>query len=236
MAKLPGKEAIKKGLGDIGGAVESALKFSPDRFRGSVTLGLGMASPNRFEVQLPNIDGMIKVNGEAVEDFTTNEDRNMLCTAASVPGRQISTQSIGYGIDQQTVAKAHSMNDVVLTFYLTNTYSMKHYFEEWQSCITSTDPGSANHVGYYDNYAKGKELKIRQYSRNGRRVYAVKLHDVYPTNVNSIELANAAQTQAMELTVQMTYRTYETERETWATGFPGEVKKLKDKIESKFNK
>ena len=223
MAKLPS-------LGDIGNAAESALKFSPDRFRGAVTLGLGLAPNNRFEVQMPSINNMLRVDGSRVEDYTTNEDRTMLCTAGSIPGRSIETQSRGIGIDQQTVATGHTMGDVSFTFYLTNTYSMKNYFEEWQSCITSIDPSKANHVGYYDNYAVGKTVLVRQYTRNNRRVYAVKLHDVYPTAVSTIELNNQAQTQALELTVTMTYRTYEPEREIWAADFPKKAAKAKEKL------
>ena len=210
--------------------LNSATKFSPDRFRGTVTLGLGLASANRFEVEMPSIRGMVKVNGKEVEDATTSEDRTMLCTAAQLPGKQITTTTRGIGIDQQAIATGHTMPEVNLTFYLTNTYSMKHYFQEWQECITSQDPDKAQHVGYYSNYATGKEVRVRQYTRNARRVYSVKLIDVFPTNVSVVEYNNQAQTAAAELTVGLAYRTYVPDRETWAVGFGEEVAKIKDKF------
>ena len=210
--------------------LNSATKFSPDRFRAAVTVGLGIASSNRFEIELPTINKMVKVNGEKVEDYTTSEDRVMLCTAAQLPGKQISTTNRGIGIEQQAIATGHTMPEVNLTFYLTNTYSMKHYFQEWQECITSQDPDNAQYVGYYSNYADGKEVRIRQYSRNARRVYSVKLIDAYPTNVSVIEYNNQAQAAAAELTVSLAYRTYTPDRETWAVEFGEQVGKIKDKF------
>ena len=220
--------------------LNSATKFSPDRFRAAVTLGLGLAANNRFEVELPEIRGMTKVDGTEVHDETTSEDRVMLCTAAQMPGKDINITPRGIGIDQQQIAMGHTMAPVSLTFYLTNTYSLKHYFQEWQECITSQSPTSSQHVGYYDNYTgkkgvgKTQDIRIRQYSRNARRVYSVKLHECFPVSVNAIELNNAGQASALELTVQIQYRTYTPDRETWADGLTDKLKNgvadLKDKF------
>lgn len=193
------------------GAAESVSKFAPDRFRASVTNGLGMASQSRWEVEFPNLTGMVTVSGQNNSDNSTTDDRNLLCAAAGLPGRQISVQNRGIGIENQQIANGHTMPEVTFSWYLTNTYVMKEYFENWMDCITSRNPEKAQHVGYYRNYVK--DVKVRQYTRNGRRGYTIDLIDAYPTNVQTIELNSQLQTAPMEITVSMTYRTYKKEQD-----------------------
>ena len=95
-------ESLLDGL--IGGA-ESVSKFAPDRFRATVMNGLGMASQSRFEVEFPSIGGMIKVGGGSINDKSTSDDRNLLCAAAQIPGKQISVMQRGLGIENQQIAR-----------------------------------------------------------------------------------------------------------------------------------
>lgn len=201
-------------LGSIGNSVESISKFAPDRFRAQFMLGLGYASANRFQVELPSIDGMRKPDkgkikdelGEALKAFS-GETRNMLCTAANLPGKEI--QSSERKINNQTtqVAVGHTLPPVQLTFYLTNSYSMRKYFSNWMFCISGNYPSGAQYVGYHSEYAK--QMTVRQYTKNGRRVLGMKLIDAYPISMSTIELNNQPQTAIQELTVQIAYRTYE---------------------------
>ena len=188
------------------GAVESVSKFAPDRLRASVTNGQGFASPSRFEVDFPSIDGMTSVDGSRIKDPSNSEDRNLFCTAAGIPGKQVSTVNRGIGIENKMIVNGHTFPDVTFSFYLANTYVMRHYFEEWMKAITSQDPSETNYVGYYDNYVK--PVKIRQYTRNARKSYSLRLIDAYPTNIGTVELNNQLQTAVAEVTVSMSYRTY----------------------------
>ena len=193
------------------GALNSASKFAPDRFRATVMNGLGMASPSRFEVTFPNISGMIKVTGGEIKDKSTSDDRNLLCVAAGIPGKQIQTITRGNGFEPTAIAIGHTLPEVNFTFYLTNVYTMREYFHRWMQCVTSQAESNAevsyhNHAGYFNNYVK--DVKIVQYTRNARKAYSVKLVDAYPTNLSVIELNSALQTQPLEVTVTMAYRTY----------------------------
>jgi hypothetical protein len=198
-------------LDGIVGAGESVSKFAPDRFRASVTNNLGMASQSRFEVEFPNISGMTSVSGKNINDKSTSDDRNLFCAAAGMPGRQISVMARGIGIENHQIANGHTMPEVTFTWYLTNTYVMKEYFENWMDCITGRDAEKAQHVGYYRNYVK--KVTVRQYTRAARRGYTIDLIDAYPTNVQTIELNSQLQTAPMEMSVTMTYRTYEKEQD-----------------------
>lgn len=202
-------------LGNAFGSAESVTKFAPDRFRASVMNNFGMASASRWEVDLPTIDGMTKVNGGSVRDTSTGEDRNLLCVAANLPGKQIGTVRRGFSIENRQIAREQTLTPVSMTFYLTNTFVMREYFERWMQCITfhgeKNKMTDCNQAGFYDNYKK--DIKLSQYTRDARRAYTIKLIDAYPTAINAIEWNSQLQTQAMEVTVEITYRMYWTQQD-----------------------
>ena len=197
---------------DIFAPVESVTKFAPDRFRADLTVALGLATPNKYTVNFPDINGMTKPNGYGgAQDWMSNsEERNVFCTAAGLPGKQINVTNRVMGGENRPVAFGHTMPEVSFTFYLTNTYNMRHYFQEWMECVTSQDENEPHSLGFYSNYTK--DVRVRQYTRNGRRVYEAKLIDAFPTNISTIELNNQLQTNAHEFTVSMAYRTYSTDQ------------------------
>ena len=197
------------------GAAESVSKFAPDRFRATMTNNFGLASPSRFEVEFPNINGLVKPNGGKIKDKTNVEDRNLLCVAAGMPSKNLNTVNRGYGIENQMVVTGHSFPEVSFSFYLTNTYSMREYFERWMQACSSQDPDEQQFVGYYKEYSK-KSVRVRAYTRNGRRAYTVDLFNCFPTSCNTVEFNSAPQTAAHEMTVSMAYRTYQTEQEKTA--------------------
>ena len=204
-------------LGNALGSAESVTKFAPDRFRAQFEIGLGYASPNRFEVELPSLNGMGRADSTVVtEDTTDGEIRNMLCTAANIPGKTIETTTRQMGIEKRAVATGHALPNILLTFYLTNTYSMKNYWDLWQECVTTHRENGSMHPGYYKNYVK--DFVIRQYSRNARKVYSLYIKDAFPINVNQIQLNNQAQSAVGEVTVEIAYRTYATDRTVGGLG------------------
>lgn len=198
-------------MSTIGKSLNSASKFAPDRFRADLTVALGLASPNRFEVKFPDINGMAKPHGGSAKDRTSNsEERNVFCTAAGLPGKQLNVSQRILGAEQRPVVFGHAMPEVQFSFYLTNTYNMRHYFQEWMECCSSQDPNLPQNIGFYKEYTK--DVRIRQYTRNGRRVYEAKLIDAFPTNISTIEVNNQLQGAAHEFTVSMAYRTYTTDQ------------------------
>ena len=198
-------------LKTIGDALNSAAKFAPDRFRADLTVALGLASPNKFSVQFPDINGMPKPSGFSAQDFLSSSDeRDVFCTAAGLPGKQINVTQRVLGAEQRPIAFGHTMPEVQFSFYLNNTYNMRHYFQEWMECCVSQDPNEPHQIGFYNEYTK--DVRVRQYTRNGRRVYETKLIDAFPTNISTIEVNNQLQNAAHEFTVSMAYRTYTTDQ------------------------
>ena len=192
-------------LDGLVGAAKSATQFAPDRFRAMVMNQSGMASQSRWEVDLPKISGMDKVSGGEVKDPSNSEDRNLLCVAANVPGKQLQTTPRGFTIENKQVVNGHTLTPVSMTFYLTNSYVMREYFERWMQCIThhgeKNKQNDPNLIAFRDNYCK--DIQMRQKTRAGRRAYTVKLIDAFPTTISQIEWNSQLQTQAMELTVPL---------------------------------
>ena len=189
--------------------------FAPDRFRATIGNNFGLAFSNRFQVKFPKIDGLNKPNGGAIFDKTTSEDRALFCTAAGLPGKQISSVNLGYGIENKLAVTGHSFPEVTFTFYLANTYSMREYFERWMQVASSTEPDDVQYVGYYDEYSKF-DVEVAGFTRLGAKAYTIKLHNAFPTAINTIELNNQLQTAPAEMSVSIAYRTYKTKQELTA--------------------
>jgi hypothetical protein len=77
---------------------------------------------------------------------------------------------------------------------------------------SSAGQDETQYAGYYKEYSQ-KDVRVRGYTRNGRRAYTVDLINCFPTSVNEIQFNNQLQTAAAEMTVTMAYRTYKTEQE-----------------------
>ena len=203
---------MAENFGSILNPVDTVTKFAPDRFRAAFAAGMGYASGNRFEVEFPSIREVRKPDGTKLEDQTSHEDRNMFCTAAGMPARTVSSVKRGYTQDNRAIATDVANSTVNFTFYLSNTYSMRNYFEEWIDAIHQRKQKGPQYYGYYDNYTL--DVLVRQYTKNGKRVYYTKLIDAYPTDMGAIKLNNQLQTAVLEMTVTMQYRTYETEKQS----------------------
>ena len=189
----------------------SVFKSSPDFFRGILTTGFGLAPQNKFEVDFPNISGMKKPNGGTVNNPSSGDQRHVLCTAANIPGKTINTVERVYGPDKRVIANGQDLGTCQFSFYLDNKYTMRHYFWNWMNAVhlqDDTRDGPVMFMGYYDNYAQGKHIKVKQHAAAEFKAYSCKLIDCFPTNVSVIELNNQQRTQAAEITVTIAYRTY----------------------------
>jgi hypothetical protein len=182
--------------------------FSTDNLRETIFSQKDLASPNRYRVELPDITGTIMPSGDRVSGKgNAVADRiqlGQLCTTARIPGKNISVVDRNIGLEQVKVANGYTLGEIGLTFYLTNKYSARNYFQQWMNCIVSPTPPFV--MGFHANYAK--DLQVVHLDRNGDEVYRVQLIKAYPTSISEMDLNNQAQSAAMELTVSLTYSNY----------------------------
>jgi hypothetical protein len=160
----------------------------------------GMAFSNRYRVILPPIAGA-GIQGN---------DLNILCKQASLPGKQILSEDVNYGLYRQKVAYGYAVDDVSLTFHMTNDYAVKKYFEAWAKLAVNT--GSDNYltqIGYKTDYANDVTIEMLD-KETEETVYTCKLYDAYPTTLNTIEISNELD-GLVEFNVQLSYRHWSTE-------------------------
>jgi len=186
-------------------------KYNTEKLRSLIAESNGLASPNRFSVELPDVSGMTSPN--ALSDVLAPvgmENISILCTSAQIPGKQLNVMSREIGIGTKSVANGQVFTAVNLSFYLTNKYEIRKYFQYWMNCVVTQDENDAMYAGYYNNYVK--DVTIHQLERGNDTVadsvYSVTLVDAFPTQMELLQLNNQAQTTAMEMTVSLAYKTY----------------------------
>jgi hypothetical protein len=179
--------------------------FSTDTLRSTIIKQNGLASNNRYRIVLPRLSGNIKADGNVInKEPADREDLGTLCTSARLPGKVLSVVDRNIGLEQIKIANGFTFSDANLSFYLTNEYSARKYFQEWMDCVVSPKPPFT--AGFHSNYAK--RITIEQMDRDSKVIYTVELIKAYPTSISEIDLNNQAQTAALELTVSLTYSNY----------------------------
>lgn len=160
-----------------------------NEFKSSLTAGI--AKNNLFKVDLPRINEI---------DPTT---LNLMCRSASLPGRQMNINERVIGIPKpEKVVNGFQIDDVSLTFIMTNNYEAKRYFDEWTSLTMDLDSYELKYKFGPEGYAK--QVVITQLNSRNEKVYECTLEDAFPTTVNAIEFTNE-QGGIVELNVQLSY-------------------------------
>jgi hypothetical protein len=90
-------------------------------------------------------------------------------------------------------------DDVSLTFYDNNDYSIRRYFETWQNKVLNQN---TYEIKYKNEYSA--DVYISQLDHRNRFVYGVTLLEAFPTTLNLIELNNE-QNGLVEVNVQLSY-------------------------------
>lgn len=134
-----------------------------EQLKSTISNSGGIARPNLYKVFLPSLSNEGKFS----------EKMNVLCKASQLPGRQILTLDRMIGMNKAKVAYGYAIDDITLTFYVTNDYAVKQYFETW---MNRTIDNSAYEANYYNDYVqdvvvaqliKGKTLTTGGFGAGG---------------------------------------------------------------------
>lgn len=112
------------------------MAYQIDQFKAEISKGGGFAMGNLYKVYLPPI------NGDA-------RGLNMICKAANLPGRQITSVEHQMGTVTKKIANGYLSDDVTLTFHIMNDFKIRDYFERWQNLAHNQN---SKEVGYYNEY------------------------------------------------------------------------------------
>ena len=196
-----------------------------DQLKSLASSKLGFARSNQFLVELPtsfNAGGFL---GALTTLFTSGNmgggNLNLLCSSATLPGKQILTVDRRTGMQFEKVAYGYAVEDVSLTFIALNDYGTRKYFDEWRAAVINE---TGQTVGYKRDYAK--PVKIHQLRKpikslgtsigpinidiglGGGTVYSVELIDAFPTTINAVELNNELD-GLVQINVQLSYTNWQ---------------------------
>ena len=174
------------------------MAYNPVDFIAEADNKGSLALANKFSVSIIPPISMPSAIPDGAIDF--------LCHTAEFPGMTFATtEDRLYGIE---VAKpyATTFEAVTLTFYVTNDFSTKIFFEDWMRFIQH--PQSKN-MRYYDDIVGS--IAIYHYDEEctdpypGNHTYKTVLSEAWPLTIQEHEL-NWDNSEIMEIQVQINYR------------------------------
>ena len=199
--------------------------------KSKVSLKNGFAFSHHFAVELPSLSG---INGDTM---------NVLCKDVDMPGKQILTLDRNIGIHNEKVVNGFATADLNMTFYMTNDYGPRKYFDKWMSEMVNEETGNIQwKKGKDGSGGFAKDITIHQLSKPqarvgfdlgiidinfdllGSSIYSVTLEDAFPMTQNAINLTS--QGAIVELQVNFAYTKWTVKKD--ARG------KLADLIDSKI--
>ena len=194
------------------------------RFQAEINQGEGMARPNRFLViinpparsKLSNAEllasefggGSAGTNND-LESLNTANNMGLMCNKVTMPSRDVNTQShITYGPKREMPYAYSFSGEVECTFYGDKFLRQRMFFENWQKKIFSNETHNMN---YYDNYVGSMDiLQLGQFDAkaddDARVTYAVRLFEVYPQTIGSLEYAYGTNNAIVELPITLNFR------------------------------
>ena len=180
------------------------MSFSTKDLRSAISAGGGPIHTNRWDITLPSISGA-NPGGGTTEGGGNNKAVQRLCTAVRLPGKSLTTLDRQIGLEPIKVGSGYTYAPVSMTFYLTNDYSARQYWQAWMDMIVNPRPPYS--AGFHSEYAQ--PITIKQLDKENKPKYEIKLLKAYPTDIAEIEFNNQAVSAIGEVTVTVGFSHYE---------------------------
>jgi|TARA_Y100000289_G_C3923063_1_gene151612 hypothetical protein len=170
--------------------------FQIESFKNAISARYGLARNNLWRIQLPTRPAYL-----GGDTFSERDGRilNLMCNATQLPGRQITTNDRQYGIKSEKMAQGFLKDDVSLSFYENNVYTIRRYFQDWQNRVLNQN---SYEIRYKNEYAE--TVTMQQLDHEENLVAEVKLLEAFPTTLNVIDLTSE-QNGLVQINVQLSY-------------------------------
>ena len=215
-----------KSLADIAG--DPRLQRKPggsgvlQRFQSQINQGEGMARPNRFYVIINPPQNIVTMPGGPPSQLSQNtqndlssgqmrENMQMMCNKITMPSRDINTAPAKTYGPKREMPYAYSFSgEIELTFFGDKFLRQRMFWENWQKQIFNSETHDSK---YYDNYVGSIDIfQLGQFDAkaddDARVTYAVRLYEVYPQTISSIDYAYGSNNTIVEVPVTLNFRTW----------------------------
>tara|TARA_B100000497_G_scaffold8119_1_gene8530 strand:- start:11653 stop:12375 length:723 start_codon:yes stop_codon:yes gene_type:complete len=187
--------------------------FNIDAFKSQISQGL--ARSNKFVIGLP-AGSTIENDHNRFQTNPSNEPRitavasdlpgrstlHFLCRSCNLPMNQMLTSERIIGMKQEKITYGYAQSDVTLSFYESNDFPIRKYFQTWQNTQVDQDEGELN---FKKSYAK--DMTITAFSTEGSPLFGVSLIDAFPVTINQQDFSNE-NNGIVDTTVTIAYTRY----------------------------
>jgi len=200
-------------------------EYTINRFIAQINQGEGLARPNRFLVifnppekyKLGSVGTKMTTYGpppyQRFEQYNQSDmKRNvgMMCNKVTMPSRDINTTPVQlYGPGREMPYSYSFPGSIECSFYGDKFLRQRVFFEEWQKLIYDLGTHDMN---YYDDYVGTMDiLQLGAFESNDDRdrvTYAVRLYEVYPSTLGSMEYSYGSNDQGVSIPVQFQFRSW----------------------------
>lgn len=158
----------------------------------------GLASPARFIVEFTKVPaGMQAIAGVV----SLQDGMRFYAESAEIPGVQIAAQDVRYYDMTSKFAYGKLVDDLNITFRLDSKYGAKRFLDAWVDSIYNKSNGN---VAYKSDYVG--TVQISQIAANGDVFYSVEFEDVFPLQIQPIQLGWDQKGAYQRVTTVFSYR------------------------------
>ena len=189
------------------------------RFMANIAQGEGFARPTRYLVRifLPNKltvgdsrdddGGVISTGINTIGGQELSRNVGMMCNKITMPSRSVASEPHQIYGPKREMPYAYTFGDTIdATFYADKFLRQRAFFETWQKLVFDLN---THNIKYYDDYTSQVDiLQLGQYDAEEDRdriVYGVRLYEVYPKTIGSIEYAYGGE-GIVEIPITLQYR------------------------------
>ena len=198
-------------MADLKDFIEATAALTINEILAPFRDGEGVAKPSGYEVlffppvgasQTPStVNTFFR---QMFKNITDGDQRevSMQCHKIEFPGRNLdSTPDTNIYGPSREIVSGFSFAEITASFYQSNNYKEKQFFETWQRLCY--DPNTFS-MGYYDEYV-GK-IQIYSLDNDGLRRYGVELIECFPKTIAAQNLDALPSQTAQTCDVSFSYR------------------------------
>ena len=197
------------------------------RFVANIAQGEGFARPTRYlvrifipnKLKIDNIPSPGDTGGEG-GSFTAGINsmggqeiaRNvgMMCDSVSMPSRNVASEAHQIYGPKREMPYAYTFPGTIdASFYGDKFLRQRAFFENWQKKIMNINTHNMN---YYDEYVGTMDIyQLGSFSAEqdrDRTTYAVRLYEVYPQTIGSIDYSYGSTDQSVNIPITLNFRTW----------------------------
>ena len=190
-----------------------------NRFIAQINQGEGLARPTRYlviiqppqKVENPYATqfDMTPANND-LESGETKRNVGMMCNKVTLPNRDINTEPHTMYGPRREMPYAYSFSgNIECTFYGDKFLRQRQFFENWQKKIMNIE---THNMGWYDDYVGTMDIfQLGSFSAEqdrDRTTYAVRLYEVYPQTIGSIDYSYGAVDTPVNIPITLNFRTW----------------------------